>query len=155
MIIVYGNDFYKEYYSVFLEKIQRDKKNEVLVLEAIRSIFQICKLNLFGMEKILFLFKQFVKYLKHPNFQIRLEMKKLFFFLIKKCEIEKKNNVIFSFLFEDIQKIHNENFFVIDKNLVENLTNNFVDRNNFNLFKNYSYDFNERKNILNLLTKNK
>ena len=82
-------------------------------------------------------------------------MKKLFFFLIKKCEIEKKNNVIFSFLFEDIQKIHNENFFVIDKNLVENLTNNFVDRNNFNLFKNYSYDFNERKNILNLLTKNK
>ena len=155
LIIVYGNDFYKEYYSVFLEKIQRDKKNEVLVLEAIRSIFQICKLNLFGMEKILFLFKQFVKYLKHPNFQIRLEMKKLFFFLIKKCEIEKKNNVIFSFLFEDIQKIHNENFFVIDKNLVENLTNNFVDRNNFNLFKNYSYDFNERKNILNLLTKNK
>ena len=102
------------------------------------------------------LFQQFIKYLKHPNFQIRNEMKKLFFFLIKKCKIEKKNNIIFSYLFKDIQKIHNNQFFIIDENLVENLSQKFIDRNNFNLFKNFSYDFNEeQKNILNLITKKK
>ena len=158
LIIIYGKEFYKDYYSIFLEKIQNDKKNEVLVLEAIHSIFLISNLKLFDLEKILTLFQQYIKYLKHPNFQIRFEMKKLFYFLIKKCEKEKKNNYIFSYLFKDIQKIYDNNFFIIDKNLVENLSNNFMDRNNFNLFKYYSYDFNQKqqqKNILNSLTKNK
>ena len=156
LLIIFGKDFFKDYYSIFLEKIQKDKKNEVLVLEAIRSIFLISKLNLLNLEKILILFQQFIKYFKHPNFQIRNEMKKLFFFLIKKCKFEKKNNIIFSYLFKDIQKIHNNQFFIIDENLVENLSQNFIDRNNFNLFKNFSYDFNEeQKNILNLITKKK
>ena len=156
LLIIFGKDFFKDYYSIFLEKIQKDKKNEVLVLEAIHSIFLISKLNLLNLEKILILFQQFIKYFKHPNFQIRNEMKKLFFFLIKKCKFEKKNNIIFSYLFKDIQKIHNNQFFIIDENLVENLSQNFIDRNNFNLFKNFSYDFNEeQKNILNLITKKK
>ncbi len=154
LLIIFGKDFFKDYYSIFLEKIQKDKKNEVLVLEAIHSIFLISKLNLLNLEKILILFQQFIKYFKHPNFQIRNEMKKLFFFLIKKCKFEKKNNIIFSYLFKDIQKIHNNQFFIIDENLVENLSQKFIDRNNFNLFKNFSYDFNEeQKNILNLITK--
>ena len=156
LLIIFGKDFFKDYYSIFLEKIQKDKKNEVLVLEAIHSIFLISKLNLLNLEKILILFQQFIKYFKHPNFQIRNEMKKLFFFLIKKCKFEKKNNIIFSYLFKDIQKIHNNQFFIIDENLVENLSQKFIDRNNFNLFKNFSYDFNEeQKNILNLITKKK
>ena len=154
LLIIFGKDFFKDYYSIFLEKIQKDKKNEVLVLEAIHSIFLISKLNLLNLEKILILFQQFIKYFKHPNFQIRNEMKKLFFFLIKKCKFEKKNNIIFSYLFKDIQKIHNNQFFIIGENLVENLSQKFIDRNNFNLFKNFSYDFNEeQKNILNLITK--
>ena len=156
LLIIFGKDFFKDYYSIFLEKIQKDKKNEVLVLEAIHSIFLISKLNLLNLEKILILFQQFIKYFKHPNFQIRNEMKKLFFFLIKKCKFEKKNNIIFSYLFKDIQKIHNNQFFIIGENLVENLSQKFIDRNNFNLFKNFSYDFNEeQKNILNLITKKK
>ena len=156
LLIIFGKDFFKDYYSIFLEKIQKDKKNEVLVLEAIHSIFLISKLNLLNLEKILILFQQFIKYFKHPNFQIRNEMKKLFFFLIKKCKFEKKNNIIFSYLFKDIQKIHNNQFFIIDENLVENLNQKFIDRNNFNLFKYFSYDFNEeQKNILNLITKKK
>ena len=156
LLIIFGKDFFKDYYSIFLEKIQKDKKNEVLVLEAIHSIFLISKLNLLNLEKILILFQQFIKYFKHPNFQIRNEIKKLFFFLIKKCKFEKKNNIIFSYLFKDIQKIHNNQFFIIDENLVENLSQKFIDRNNFNLFKNFSYDFNEeQKNILNLITKKK
>jgi hypothetical protein len=154
LLIIFGIDFFKDYYSIFLEKIQKDKKNEVLVFEAIHSIFLISKLNLLNLEKILILFQQFIKYLKHPNFQIRNEMKKLFFFLINKCKIENKNNIIFSYLFKDIQKIYNNQFFIVDENLVENLINDFIDRNNFNLFKN-SVDFNENQNILNLLTKKK
>ena len=154
LLIIFGKDFFEDYYSIFLEKIQKDKKNEVLVFEAIHSIFLISKLNLLNLEKILILFQQFIKYLKHPNFQIRNEMKKLFFFLINKCKIENKNNIIFSYLFKDIQKIYNNQFFIVDENLVENLINDFIDRNNFNLFKN-SVDFNENQNVLNLLTKKK
>ena len=76
--------------------------------------------------------------------------------MINKCKIENKNNIIFSYLFKDIQKIYNNKFFIIDENLVENLSQKFIDRNNFNLFKNFSYDFNEeQKNILNLITKKK
>jgi hypothetical protein len=56
--------------------------------------------------------------------------------------------------FRIYQKIYNNQFFIVDENLVENLINDFIDRNNFNLFKN-SVDFNENQNVLNLLTKKK
>ena len=93
----------------------------------------ISKANLIQKESQIDLFQRSFIFLFHPNYEIRKEIINFGIELIKNLP----NNLIYSYLRDDIKKFNNFPFLNISVDIIKNISEKFIHRDEFILYKKF------------------
>lgn len=133
IIMMYGDNIFFSYYLPCIERILMKKNNEELNLQLIHSMNIISKANLIQKESQIDLFQRSFIFLFHPNYEIRKEIINFGIELIKNLP----NNLIYSYLRDDIKKFNNFPFLNISVDIIKNISEKFIHRDEFILYKKF------------------
>ena len=133
LIMMYGDNIFFSYYLPCIERILMKKNNEELNLQLIHSMNIISKANLIQKESQIDLFQRSFIFLFHPNYEIRKEIINFGIELIKNLP----NNLIYSYLRDDIKKFNNFPFLNISVDIIKNISEKFIHRDEFILYKKF------------------
>ena len=133
IIMMYGDNIFFSYYLPCIERIFMKKNNEELNLQLIHSMNIISKANLIQKESQIDLFQRSFIFLFHPNYEIRKEIINFGIELIKNLP----NNLIYSYLRDDIKKFNNFPFLNISVDIIKNISEKFIHRDEFILYKKF------------------
>ena len=140
IIMMFGDNIFFSYYLPCIERILMKKNNEELNLQLIHSMNTISKANLIQKKSKIDLFQKSFIFLFHPNFEIRKEMIDFGVELIKNLP----NKLIYSYLRDDIKKFNHFPFLNISIDIIKNISEKFIHRDEFILYKKYiDWDFDE------------
>ena len=133
IIMMYGDNIFFSYYLPCIERILMKKNNEELNLQLIHSMNIISKANLIQKKSQIDLFQRSFIFLFHPNYEIRKEIINFGIELIKNLP----NNLIYSYLRDDIKKFNNFPFLNISVDIIKNISEKFIHRDEFILYKKF------------------
>ena len=133
IIMMYGDNIFFSYYLPCIERILMKKNNEELNLQLIHSMNIISKANLIQKKTQIDLFQRSFIFLFHPNYEIRKEIINFGIELIKNLP----NNLIYSYLRDDIKKFNNFPFLNISVDIIKNISEKFIHRDEFILYKKF------------------
>ena len=133
IIMMYGDNIFFSYYLPCIERILMKKNNEELNLQLIHSMNIISKANLIQKESQIDLFQRSFIFLFHPNYEIRKEIINFGIELIKNLP----NNLIYSYLRDDIKKFNDFPFLNISVDIIKNISEKFIHRDEFILYKKF------------------
>ena len=133
IIMMYGDNIFFSYYLPCIERILMKKNNEELNLQLIHSMNIISKANLIQKKTQIDLFQRSFIFLFHPNYEIRKEIINFGIELIKNLP----NNLIYSYLRDDIKKFNQFPFLNISVDIIKNISEKFIHRDEFILYKKF------------------
>ena len=133
IIMMFGDNIFFSYYLPCIERILMKKNNEELNLQLIHSMNIISKANLIQKKTQIDLFQRSFIFLFHPNYEIRKEIINFGIELIKNLP----NNLIYSYLRDDIKKFNNFPFLNISVDIIKNISEKFIHRDEFILYKKF------------------
>ena len=147
LIMMYGDNIFFSYYLPCIESIPMKENNEELNLQLIHSMNIISKANLIQKKSQIDLFHKSFIFLFHPNFEIRKEIIDFGVELINNLP----NNLIYSYLRDDIKKFNHFPFLNISIDIIKNISEKFIHRDEFILYEKY-IDWKIDENNLKILT---